>query len=88
MNQKNISSEYHFKRPAIYQIKIQGDLGENWSDKLGGMQVTVERRNKKKPVSILIGKVRDQSALAGILNALYELNMFIITIDVLEDGKS
>ncbi len=83
MAKRNISEGFSIKEPVLYQIKVQGNLGENFSDKLGGMQITVERVEDKIPVSILVGKVRDQAALVGILNTLYDLHMFIISVNLL-----
>jgi hypothetical protein len=87
MNKKYPSTDFSFTKPAVYQIKIQGDLGETWADKLSGMQITVERKSKK-PVSTLTGIVRDQSALAGMLNVVYELHMSVISVKVLDDTNN
>ena len=87
MNKKIPFTEFSFTKPAVYKIKIQGDLGEMWSDKLSGMQITVEREYKK-PISTLIGIVRDQSALASILKVVYELHMTVISVKVLEDAQN
>ncbi len=35
---------------------------------------------------VLIGRLVDQAALAGVLNALYELHMPVLSVDFLEDG--
>jgi hypothetical protein len=88
MKQGNRLEGLSFDKPMIYQIKIQGDLGENWSDKLGGMQVTIDRMVGNEPISTLIGKVRDQTALAGILGTLYKLHLLIISVNILKDGKN
>ena len=76
--------EFGFQKPAMYKIKVQGELYESWSEKLQGLQINVERSPGKKPVSVLIGKINDQSALSGVLNALYEYNMTIISVHMLK----
>ena len=43
-NEVNGEFNFTFSKPAIYQIKVQGDLPETWSDSLGGMQITVSRK--------------------------------------------
>ena len=83
MTQK-IKSEFKFQNPAIYKIKVQGELKENWSERLQGLQITVERSQGKKPVSVLIGQINDQTALSGVLNALYNFNMTIISVQMLK----
>jgi hypothetical protein len=80
-----VSYEFSFKKPAIYKIKVLGDLGESWSERLGGMQINVERSQDKSPVSVLIGQINDQSALSGVLNTLYELHLTIMSVNVLKD---
>ena len=84
MTQKN-EPEFRFQKPAMYKIKVQGELKENWSDRLLGMQINVERSQSKKPVSVLIGRINDQSALSGVLNALYEFNMTILSVHMLKN---
>jgi hypothetical protein len=84
MNDKG-TSKFSFKKPAIYKIKVLGDLSESWSERLGGMQINVERSQDKSPVSVLIGQINDQSALSGVLNTLYELHLTIMSVNVLKD---
>ncbi len=79
------SKEFSFTKAAIYKIKVQGDLSRNWSDNLAGMQINVERRKGKEPVSVLVGQINDQAALSGILTALYELHLAIISVKALID---
>ena len=76
--------EFSFQKSAMYKIKVQGELKESWSEKLQGLQINVERSPAKKPVSILIGQINDQSALTGVLNALYEYNMTILSVHMLK----
>ncbi len=79
------SKEFSFTKAAIYKIKVQGDLSISLSDNLGGMQINVERRKGKEPVSVLVGQINDQAALSGILTALYELHLVIISVKALID---
>ena len=77
-------ADFTFQKSAMYKIKVQGELNENWSERLLGMQISIERSQDKKPVSVLIGQINDQSALSGVLNALYEYNMTIISVRMLK----
>lgn len=83
MTQKN-EPEFRFQKPAMYKIKVHGELKENWSERLQGMQINVDRSQGKKPVSVLVGRIHDQSALSGVLNALYEFNMTILSVRMLK----
>jgi hypothetical protein len=78
MLSEKFKAENSFRKPAVYKIKVQGELRESWSERLGGLQINVERSPGKEPLSTLIGQISDQSALSGVLNTLYELHLTII----------
>lgn len=75
-------------KPATYRIEVQGELGADWSDRLGGMCITSDRSGKRGPVTILEGRLRDQSALAGVLNALYELHLPVLAVERMDEQKT
>jgi len=64
--------------PAIYRIRVRGRLDASWSDRVGGMQVIKTRGADGKAETILVGRLPDQAALAGILKTLYELHLPVI----------
>ena len=71
--------------PAIYRIRVQGRLDENWADRLGGMDITTDATGDKLPVTILLGHLADQAALSGILNTLYELHLPLLSVENLDE---
>jgi len=73
-----------FDRPATYQIKVQGRIAPTISDLLGGMLITQGTDEAGHPVTTLVGELRDQASLAGVLNYLYELHLLVITVTRLE----
>ena len=75
-----------FSKPAIYKIKVQGELDMEWSDRMGGMQITIIRNKKKGPVTVLIGRLSDQAELSGILNSLYKMKMNVLSVNMLKDS--
>ena len=76
--------KYLFDKPGNYRIRVQGILNESWSERLGGMRITADRVDDQDgPVTELFGKVRDQAALAGLLNSLYELHMTLLSVEYL-----
>lgn len=81
---KTTTSKFSFIKPAVYKIKVLGDLNLSWSERLGGLQISVEKPKDRDPVSLLIGQINDQSALSGILNALYENHFTIISVNMLK----
>jgi len=79
------SNDKHFKhwKPATYRIKVEGYLDESWSDRLAGMRVTACKRTDQTSVTTLVGRLRDQAELSGVLNSLYGLHLSILKVEVL-----
>ena len=74
-----------FETPASYRIRVQGHLDDSWSDRLGGMVLTRAFTADKQPMTILIGRLRDQAALSGVMNALYGLHLSVISVELLDE---
>jgi len=74
-----------FEAPATYRIRIQGHLDDSWSDRLGGMVITRAFTKENQPMSILIGPLRDQGALAGVMSALYSLHLSVFSVELIDE---
>jgi hypothetical protein len=74
-----------FEAPASYRVRVQGHLDDSWSDRLGGMVLTRAFTANKQPMTILIGHLKDQVALSGVLNALYDLHLPVISVELLDE---
>ena len=85
MTGQETNSDFQFSKPAIYKIKVQGEVSNHVSKRLGGMQITIERKSGRYPVSVLIGKLSDQAALSGILNTLHEMHLTVVSVQALEE---
>jgi len=59
-----------------YAIRVQGHLDARWSEWLEGMMLTHEEGG----VTRLEGPIRDQSALRGLLNRLWDLHLTLVTV--------
>ena len=68
--------------PAIYRICVRGTLASTWSNRLAGMQISPIDGGE----TILVGRLADQAALSGVLNALYELHLPVSSVECLEAG--
>ena len=73
-------SAFEFGGPASYRIVVQGTVGRDWSGRLGGMVITTSRRESGAPRTILLGRIRDQPALRGVLETLYALHLPILEV--------
>jgi len=69
-----------FDCPATYQISVQGRVDPNWADCLEGMSISQTRSEAVEQITVLEGNLRDQAALAGVLNTLYELHLTILLV--------
>ena len=77
------SNEKHIKlwTPATYRIEVEGCLSESYSDCLAGMRITTRKRADQTTVSTLVGRLRDQAELSGVLNSLYGLHLSILKVE-------
>jgi hypothetical protein len=66
--------------PAICVVRVRGALSSDWSDHLGGMRIVVVRAGRHT-VTEVRGRVADQAALHGVLHALYELGLPLLSVE-------
>lgn len=76
---------FSFKKAAVYRILVKGKVDKAWSDRLNSMQINIEERSGGKTFTSLIGRITDQTALSSILLTLYEMNMTVISVNMLSD---
>ena len=69
--------------PATYRINIQGSIDKRWAGRLGDMLITTRDSRSDASVTILVGRVRDQAELVGVLNSLYELRLPLLSLELL-----
>lgn len=85
MIQDHFNDNFSFKEEAVYKIIVQGQLDQQWSERVGNMQISVSKGSNKKDLTTLIGKIDDQAVLSGILNTLYDLQMTVISVKILSE---
>jgi hypothetical protein len=73
-----------FKKAAIYKIVVLGELDSASSNRLG-LQICTEKKENRKAVTTLIGKIADQAALSGILVRLNDLHMTVLSVKMLDE---
>ena len=84
MQHSGYEKNFPFNRPGNYRIRVLGLLDESWSDRLGGLRITAcSLKDQEGPVTELVGQVRDQAKLAGVLNSLYELHLTLLSVEYL-----
>ena len=60
----------------IYQIRIQGHLGYQWTDWFEGLTITLKEGGE----TLLTGPVVDQAALHGLLRKVRDLGMPLLSV--------
>ena len=67
----------------IYQIRIKGHLGQQWTDWFEGLTITLEENGE----TLLTGPVVDQSALHGLLKKVHSLGMDLLSSIALNPAR-
>lgn len=61
---------------TVYQIRIKGHLGSEWTDWFSGMSIVRDKNGEM----LLTGPVVDQSALYGLLKKVSDLGMPLLEV--------
>jgi hypothetical protein len=67
---------------VIYEIRVQGWIGERWMNWFQGQVLRFD-----EDITILTIPVADQSALRGILNKIWDLNLTLVSAIRLERNE-
>jgi hypothetical protein len=79
-----MSDELDPRQPIIYQIRLKGHLGRQWTDWFGGLTITLEDNGD----TLLTGPVVDQAALHGLLKKVRDLGMPLVSVGPVEAGQA
>ena len=71
-------------KPTIYQIRIGGQLGEQWA--VWFDQMTLTRTDNGD--TLLTGPVVDQAALHGLLRKVRDLGLPLVSVIQVQPGQS
>jgi hypothetical protein len=72
------------RQPMVYQIRIEGHLGRQWTDWFGGLTITREENGD----TLMTGPVVDQAALHGLLRRVRDLGMPLLSVIRLTPGDA
>jgi len=73
--------------PATYRICVQGHLDGKWSDYVQDMTISTEYDESQNPVTTLTGQLLDQAAFVGVINALYDRHLPVLSVECLSIGS-
>ena len=63
--------------PVIYQIRIEGQLGSQWTDWFEGLTITREENGE----TLITGSVVDQAALYDLLKKVRDLGLPLLAVN-------
>ena len=63
-------------RPYLYEIRVEGQLAEQWSDWFEGLSVT----RQEDGGTLIGGSIPDQAALFAVLGRIYDLNLVLVSV--------
>ena len=71
-------------QPLVYQIRIEGHLGDLWTDWCGGWTITLEDNGD----TLITGPVVDQAMLHGLLKKVRDLGLPLVSVNRVESNPS
>jgi hypothetical protein len=69
--------------PVVYQIRVKGHLGAQWTDWFEGLTITLEDNGD----TLLTGPVVDQAALHSLLKKVRDLGMPLLSVNPIIPGS-
>jgi len=79
-----LNSKIDPSQPMLYQIRIKGHLGGQWTDWFGDVTMTLEDDGD----TLLTCPVVDQAALHGLLRKVRDLGMPLLSVICMTPGQT
>ncbi len=73
-----------FDKPGAYRIRVKGSLDRKWSDWFDGFTIMPQPDDK----TLLVGTVRDQAALHGLLSKIRDLGLPLLVVQRIEGEEA
>jgi len=81
---KELNPKTDPSHPVVYQIRIKGHLGREWTDWFEDLTITLEEDGD----TLLTGPVVDQAALHGLLKKVRDLGMPLISVSQVQSNET
>jgi hypothetical protein len=81
-NEINLESDPD--QPMVYQIRIKGHLGREWTDWFSGLTITALDNGE----TLLTGPVVDQASLYGLLRKVRDVGMPLLSVVCMKSGQA
>ena len=63
-------------KPCVYEIRVEGQLTDRWSDWFEGLAIGNEANGE----TAMTGLLADQAALYGVLTKIHNLNLILLSL--------
>jgi hypothetical protein len=80
----NPKPQADFNHPVIYEIRVEGHLGDQWADWFGGATITLEDNGN----TLITSSVVDQAALHGLLKKVRDLGMPLVSVKRVQPSEA
>lgn len=77
-------SKQQNEKALMYQIRIEGQFDQQWTDWFEGLTITQEEDG----TTLLTGPIVDQSALHGLLKKVRDLGIPLVSVNRMETTGS
>jgi hypothetical protein len=78
-----LNSEIDPGQPVVYEIRLKGHLGREWSDWFEGLSIQLQDNGE----TLLTGPVVDQAALYGLLKKVRDVGMPLVSVMCVAPGQ-
>ena len=82
MCKTHASTKDHYE-PGLYEIRLKGHLGRQWTDWFEGLTITLEEDGD----TLLTGPIVDQAALHGLLKKIRDLGIPLVSVNQVETSE-
>ena len=67
--------------PAVFAIRIQGEIGEDWAEYFGARTISTEWGEAGFAVTVLTTEPLDQAGLVGLINHVHMLGLPLVSVE-------
>jgi hypothetical protein len=81
---KTPNSTIDESQPPVYEIRIKGHLGPQWTDWFDGLTITLEEDGD----TLLTGPVVDQASLHGLLKKVRDSGLPLVSVNRVQNYET
>jgi len=79
-----LNSEIDPGQPVVYQVRLKGHLGREWTDWFEGLTIQLQANGE----TLFTGLVVDQAALYGLLKKVRDVGMPLVSVMCVPPGQA